>query len=170
MIYIHIKSYLIKKIVDFDLIPNSIRWKKSTKGLGTMYSNLYAMLINEHDIQGIKKMSDVMYNIGFEQSPEILEQLGLEKNLEGCAYVLLTSHRIFGIKSKIVEKSDAKIIIHASYCSWGNHINGWTPGTCNSIANYETGVVNRLLPDAQHQYTRKRTLGDEVCEVIISIN
>lgn len=166
----NIKNYLIKKMIDFDLIPNSIRLKKSVTGLGTMYSNLYAIMINGKDIQGIKKMNEVMYGIGLNHGPEILKELNLEKNLEGCAYVLLTSHRIFGIKSKIVEKSDKKIVIYASHCSWGNHISGWTPGTCNSIANYETGVVNKILPNATHQYTKKRSLGHEVCELIISIN
>jgi hypothetical protein len=168
--YLSIKSYLIKKLIDFDLIPKSLRWKKSATGLGTIYSDLYTMLINEHDIQGIKKMNNVMYNIGLKQGPEILKELDLERNLEGCAYVLLTMHRIVGMKSKIVEKNDKKIIIHVSHCSWGNHIAGWTPGTCNSIAHSETGLVMGILPDALHQYTKKRSLGNEVCELIISMN
>lgn len=166
--YLSVKTYLIKKFIDFDLIPSSMRWKKSAKGWGTVYSNLYTMLIAEQDVQGIKKMNKVMYDIGFKEGPGILKQLGLKSNLEGCAYVLLVSHRIFGMKSKIVEKSDKKIIIHASHCAWGNNVAGWTPGTCNSIAHYETGVVNRILPGALHQYKKMRSLGDEVCELVIS--
>ncbi len=166
----NIKSYLSKKLIDLDLIPKSLRWRKSAKGLGTIYSDLYTMLINEHDIPGIKKMNNVMYNIGLKQGPEVLKELGLDKNLEGCAYAVLAMHRIVSMKSKIVEKSDKKIVIHVSHCSWGNHIDGWTPGTCNSIACSETGLVKGILPDALHQYTKKRSLGNEVCELIISTN
>lgn len=61
-----------------------------------------------------------MYNIGLGQSTEILEMLDLKKDLEGCAYVLLAVHRIFGIKSKIVQKDKNKVIIHARKCRWGD--------------------------------------------------
>lgn len=157
-------------MIDNDLIPYSIRWKKSMSGLGIMYSNLYNMLITEYDIQGVKKLNYMMYDVGFKQSLEILKELDLERNLEGCAYVLLTMHRLFGLKSKIVEKQDKKVVIHVSHCSWGDQVNGWTPRTCNSIANYETGIVRGILPDATHHYVKKRSLGNDVCELIISIN
>ena len=138
-------------------------------GFGVMYSNFYDMMINEYDIQGIKKLDNTMYKIGFKQGPEILKELHLERNIEGCAYVVLTMHKLFGLKSKIAEKNDKRIVIHVSHCSWWNHVDGWTPRTCNSIAHYETGLVNGILPDAVHRYKNKRSLGNEVCELIISI-
>ncbi len=164
-----IKNYIIQKIIYHGLIPHSLRWKKNAKAFGVMYSKMHNMMIKEYDVQNVKNLDDMMYNWGFKQGPEILKDLDLEENLEGCAYVLLTAHRLTGLKSKIAEKNDKKIVIHVSHCPWWNHIEGWTPRTCKSIAHYETGLVRGILPNALHQYKSKRSLGNNVCELIISI-
>ena len=166
----NIKNYILKKLIYYGIIPHSLRLKKITKGWGVMYFNMYNLMLNKYDIQGIKNLNDMMYNWGLKQGPEILKELNFDENLEEYAYVLLTAHRLSGLKSKIVEKSDNKIIIHVSHCQWWNNIEGWTPRTCNSVAHYETGLLKGILPNAQHQYTKKRSLGNEVCELIISNN
>ena len=160
----------MKIMITYDLIPPSIRWKKSVTGLGTMYSDLYSAMLQERDIQGIKRLDKVMHEIGLKQGPKILKELDMGWDLEGCAYVLLAAHRLFGMKSKIAEISVNKVVINVSHCSWGTRIDGWIPATCSSIAHYETGVVKSILPNATHKYTKKRSLGDDVCELIISDN
>jgi hypothetical protein len=164
-----LKQQIIKKLIEWDLLPCSIRWKKSVSGIGRMYADIMVMMQKEYGVEGVKKLSNVMYNIGFNQTDEILDILGLERNLEGCAYALLAMHRIFGIKSKIVRKENNKIVIHVTKCYWGKSKKGWTPKTCASIAQYETGLVKGILPNATHIYTKRRSLGHDVCELIIAV-
>lgn len=111
-----------------------------------------------------------MYNIGLGQSAEILEQLDLKRDLEGCAYVLLAMHRIFGIKCKIIQKDNKKIIIHARKCCWSGHLEKWNVKTCLSIDNYEAGLIEGILPLSEHAYTKRRSCSDNVCELVISFN
>jgi len=164
-----IKSCLLKKIVDWDILPCSIRWKKSVSGVGRMYADIMNMMQAHYGAEGVKKLSEVMYTIGLGQADEISELLGLEKTLEGCAYALLAMHRIFGIKSRIAQKDDNKIVIHVTHCCWGRSKKGWTAHTCASIAHYETGLVKGILPSATHSYIKRYTLGDEICELIIAV-
>ncbi len=164
-----LKKYLIRKIVEYDLLPCSIRWKKSVSGIGRMYADIMKMMKENYSSEGVKRLSKVMYNIGFTQASEILELLGLERNLEGCAYALLAMHRIFGIKSKIVKKESNKIIIHVTDCCWGRKKRGWTPQTCASIGQYETGLVKGILPDATPIYPKRHTLGHDVCELVLTL-
>ena len=165
----NLKQMVVKKIIEWDLLPCSTKWKKSVSGIGRMYADILKMMEKEYGKAGVEKLGKVMYNIGINQAAEILETLGLERNLEGCAYALMAMHRIFGIKSKIVKKEKDKIVIHVTECCWGKKKKGWTPKTCASIAQYETGLVKSILPNASHIYTKRRSLGDEVCELIISI-
>jgi len=161
------KNYLIRKVIDLDLVPCSIRWKKSVSGVGRMYADIMRMMEENYGVEGVKKLGEVMYNIGLNQADEILESLGLERTLDGCAYTLMTMHRIFGIKSKMVQEEEDKIVIHATRCYWGGK-KGWTPKTCASIQQYETGLVKGILPSAIHTYTKRRSLGDNICELIIT--
>ena len=163
-----LKAYLMRKIIDLDLIPSSIRWKKSVSGVGRMYADIMRMMDQNYGAEGVKRLSEVMYNIGLSQADELLDRLGLERTLEGCAYVLLAMHRIFGVKSKIVRRDNDRIVIHVTYCFWGKRKKGWTPKTCASIQQYETGLVKGILPSATHFYTKRRTLDDEVCELIVT--
>lgn len=163
-----IKGYFLKKLIDYDIVPCFFRWKKSVSGIGRIYSDMLDMMQKNYGIKGIKQMNNVMYDIGLNQSLEILNKLGLEKNLEGCAYVLLSMHRVFGIKSKIVKKSNRRIVIHISDCCWGRKRKGWTPKTCASISQYELGLIRGIMPEVKHVYTKKHTLGNDVCEMIIS--
>jgi len=163
-----LKMYLIRKIIDLGLIPYSVRWKKSVSGIGRMYANMMRMMEEDYGAEGVRKLSDVMYNIGVNQADEIRETLGLERNLEGCAYVLLAMHRIFGVKSKIVRRDNDRVVIHVTHCQWGKRKKGWTHKTCASIQQYETGLVKGILPSATHFYTKRRTLDDEVCELIVA--
>jgi len=164
----NVKTHLVKKIIDWDLVPCSVRWKKSVSGVGIMYAEIMKMMQESYGAEGVKKLSEVMYNIGLHQANEILESLGLERTLEGCAYVLLAMHRIFGVKSRIVQKDSDRVVIHATRCYWGKRKKGWTPKTCASIQQYETGLVKGILPSATHFYTKRRSLGDKVCELIIA--
>lgn len=147
-----------------------MRWKKSVSGIGTIYANTLEMIQERYGKDGVNNLNEVMYNIGLGQSREILEQLDLKRDLEGCAYVLLAMHRIFGIKSKIIQKDNNKIVIHARKCCWNGHLEKWNIKTCLSIDNYEAGLIEGILPFSEHTYTKRRSFGDNVCELVISFN
>ncbi|WP_292389819.1 hypothetical protein [Methanosarcina sp. UBA5] len=79
-------------------------------------------------------------------------------------------HRIFGIKSKIIQKDTNKIVIHARKCRWGGRLNKWNARTCLSIDNYEAGLIEGILPFSKNTYTKRGTCGDNVCELVISFS
>jgi hypothetical protein len=164
------KSFLLKKLITWDRIPYHLRWRKSVSGIGMIYVETLEMMQEKYGKEGVDNLNEVMYNIGRCQSLEILEELDLKRDLEGCAYVVLTMHRIFGIKSKIVQKDDNKIVIHASKCRWNGHLTKWNVKTCLSIDNYESGLIEGVLPLSEHAYTKRRSLHDEVCELVISLS
>lgn len=165
----NLKGLIITKLIDLNIIPYSIRWKKTISGIGSIYLGFMEMMQKEYGPIGIKNLNDAMYNIGLNQAMEILNSIGLEQDLKGCAYAILAMHRIFGIESKIIEYNENKAIIHATHCRWGNCKEGWTDKTCASIEKYETGLVKGILPLADHRYTKRRSSGDSVCEIIITL-
>jgi hypothetical protein len=164
------KSFLLKRLITWDGIPYYLRWKKSVSGIGMIYAGTLEMIQEKYGKDGVNNLNEIMYNIGLSQSTEILETLDLNRDLEGCAYVLLAMHRIFGIKSKIVLKDNNKIVIHARKCCWGGHLTKWNFRTCLSIDNYEAGLIEGILPFSEHAYTKRRSCGDNVCELVISFN
>lgn len=164
------KSFLLKRLIAWDVIPFCLRWKKSVSGIGMIYAYIFEMMQEKYGKNGINNLNEVMYSVGLGQSNEILEMLGLKRDLEGCAYVLLAMHRIFGIKSKIVQKDNNKIVIHAKKCRWKGHLAKWNAKTCLSIDNYEAGLIEGILPLSEHEYTKRRSCGSDVCELIITFN
>lgn len=165
-----IKEFLVRKLVEYDLVPPYIRWEKTVSGIGKTYLEIMQMMKERYGPEGVKELNNVMYDIGYNQADEILDSLGLERNLKGCAYALMAMHRVFGIKSKIKEESDNRVIIHISSCDWGRSRENWGPKACASIAHYETGLVEAILPEATHMYPKKHTLGDEVCKLVIEFH
>ncbi len=164
------KSFLLKRLIVWDLIPYSLRWKKSVSGIGMIYVDTLEMMQEKYGKDGVSSLNEVMYNIGFGQSTEILKMLGLKRDLEGCAYVLLAMHRVFGIKSKIIQKDSNKIVIHARKCRWGENFKKWNARTCLSIDNYEAGLIEGILPFSEHIYTKRRSCGNNLCELVIHIS
>ncbi|MDW7731556.1 MAG: hypothetical protein SCH66_03885 [Methanolobus sp.] len=163
------KSFLLKKMILWYKIPTYVKWKKSVSGIGIIYTETLEMMQEKYGSEGVENLNDVMYNIGLRQATEILEMLDLQKNLEGCAYVLLTMHRMFGIRSKIVHNDNNRIVIHATKCQWGGHIPKWNAGTCISIDHYEAGLIEGILPHSKHEYTKRRSCGNNICELVIKL-
>jgi len=157
-----IKEFLI------NLIPARIKWKKSVSGMGEMYKEILNSLVEKYGNSAVKDLSEVMYKIGFKQGKEIQETIKVKDDLYGCALVLMTMQRIFGIKSKIVEKSDKKVVIHISHCSWRDK-EGWNSKCCMSLASYERGLAENINPDITHRYTKTRSLGDPFCEIVLEL-
>jgi hypothetical protein len=93
----------------------------------------------------------------------------MDRDLEGCAYVLLTMHRIFGVKSMIAHLDKNSLTIHASKCQWQGKVERWNVRTCLSIDHYEAGLIEGVLPHSKHNYTKRRSCGGDVCELVIKL-
>jgi hypothetical protein len=125
-----------------------------------MYRDMYRLL----DEEDRTKLSKMMEDMGREHSEEILRRLGASRDLHGCALALMAYHRVFGIDSSVVEEMRDEIVIHVSSCMWKDK-RGWTPEICASIEGFEAGLVRGIDGSIKHFYTKRRSLGDEVCEM-----
>ncbi len=164
------RAFLARKAIDLDLIPCRLRWRKSISGIGRMYADIWKMVQQEYGPKDVERLGEVMYKIGHSQAPEILESLGMQRDLEGCIYAVLALHRIFGIRSKVVERARGMARIKISHCHWGRKMPQWGPGMCASIGQYEAGLIEGILPHAVHSYDKRFTLGDDTCELTIALS
>lgn len=165
----HLKSYLVKKLIDLDLIPCRARWRKSVSGIGRIHAGLHRKLRQRYGPEGTELLGQVMYDLGVEQAVEIVESLGMARDLEGCAYAVMLMHRIFGIKSKITQRDEHEVAIEITHCWWGRRTSGWISEMCVTIGRYEDGVIETILPSARHVYETRHTLGGGTCNLVISL-
>jgi hypothetical protein len=154
------KSKFIEFIVKHDMIPARVRWKRSASSVGRLFNGIF----NTLDDDGRRTLTKLMYNLGVEDADEIVETLKIKRNLHGCAIALLAINQLFGIKSKISKESDDEIIIHATKCLWKDK-KGWTPKVCASIEAYDIGLVEGINKNVKYFCTRRRSMGDKLCEV-----
>lgn len=158
----NIKNKLIEFMVVHDLVPVRTRWRKSASGVGRMFNDVFHML----DRDERAKLTKMMYSWGLEDADEVVETLKIERNLHGCAIALMGMHRIFGIKSHIVEENASYIKICATECLWVNK-KDWTPQVCASIDAYERGLTEGIDKNILHICTKRRSAGNKYCEFML---
>ena len=117
-----LKSKLIEFIVKRDIIPKKLKWKRNVDGVARLYSGAYSLL----DSDGKRKLANMMYNWGIQDSDEVVKLLGIERNLHGCAIALITANHVFGMKSRIVKEDEDGIIVHFTDCRWKDR-EDWNP-------------------------------------------
>jgi len=163
-----LSGVVMKQFTEFlvrqDLIPKGVKARKSSKGLGRIYKGVFEALQKKYKDSAL--LSEVMYNLGREQSKEMIKELDIEKNLHGCAIALLATYSIFGLKAKIVKEEKDEIIIHTSWCPWCK-IKGWNPAICASMDMYEIGLIKGINPKVLHIVTKRRSMGSKICEIIL---
>jgi len=167
---LHLKSYLLKKLIDLDLIPCRTRWRKSVSGIGRIHADLHRKLRQRYGPEGTELLGQVMYDMGGEQATGIVESLGMTRDLEGCAYAVMLMHRIFRIKSRITQKNEHEVAIEINDCRWGRRTGGWIPEMCITMGRYEDGVIETILPSARHSYETRHTIGGGTCNLVIELN
>lgn len=158
----NLKSKLIEFMIVHDLLPLRIRWMKSASGVGRMFNDVYHMIGKEDRI----KLTAMMHSWGLEDADEFIKTLKIKRDLHGCAVAVLALHRIFGIKSRIAEENETEIKILATECLWKNK-RGWSPEVCASIDAYERGLVEGVNSRLKHYYIKRRSNGDEYCELVL---
>jgi len=157
-----LKSKLIEFVVKHDLMPARIRWKKSASSVGRLFNDVFHML----DEDDRKNLAKLLYEWGISDADEVAKKLKIERNLHACAVALLAANCIFGIKSYIAREDSEEIVIHATECLWKDKKN-WTPNVCASIEEYDIGLVKGINKDVRYFCTKRRSKGDEVCEIIL---
>ncbi len=158
-----VKEAIVRFLVRYNLIPVRIRWKKSVSGFGTVYKDIYHSLKKKRK----KDLTLLMFKEGFVKAKETVKELGLGNDLKDCAIALMAYHRIFGIKSHISEKKEKELRIRITDCMWSNK-KGWSPEVCASLSAFEAGLVKGINKKIHHIYTKRRSLGHEYCEIVLS--
>jgi len=158
-----IKKTIARFLVKYDLIPARIRWKKSVSGFGTIYKDIY----KSSNKKKKRNLTLLMFKEGFVRSRQIVETLGLGNDLKDCAIALMAFHRIFGIKSHISEEKEKELRIRITDCMWMNK-RGWGPEICASLSAFETGLIRGINKKIHHIYDKRRSLGHEYCEIVLS--
>jgi len=159
-----VKSKIIEFIVKKDLIPKKLKWERNVDGVARLYSGAFSLL----DSNGKKKLADMMYSWGFQDSDEVVKLLGIERDLHGCAIALIAANHAFGMKSQIVKENENEIVIHFTDCRWKDR-EDWNPKLCVSIDRCDHGLIEGINKDVKCIVTKRRSKGDEVCEAILHI-
>jgi predicted ArsR family transcriptional regulator len=142
------------------------RWLESASTIGTLYRDVYWLLKKKRGPKSVAALSKMMYEKGLKSSGDFVKKLKLKRSLEGAAKALLALEETYGIESRITEKSPRRIVIRCTSCLWAGK-KGWTPEVCASIEAYERGLVKGIA-GAKHHAAKRRSGGDEYCEIIIS--
>jgi len=157
-----LKSNTAEFIVKRDLIPKKLKWERNVDGIARMYCGAYSLL----DSTGKKKLTDMLYNWGFQDSDEVVKLLGINRNLHGCAIALITSNHAFAMKSHIVKETEDEIVIHVTDCRFKDR-DDWTSKHCASIDRYDFGLIEGINKNVKLTVTKRRSKGDTVCEAIL---
>lgn len=151
----------LKKHVARRYIPSSTKWKLVLKGLGKLYSSIAEELEkNESGSDSAKALADATYNVGFDFGEDLKEELKLGSSIDDVAVAMDLEHRVFGMKAKVAEKSDRRIVYHCRECAWKKY---FTPKLCIAIGQAEKGIAQALNPKAQYHILQTRTMGKDKC-------
>ena len=157
-----LQSRVIEFVIRHNLLPARIRWKKSASGVGRLFNDVFHLL----DEGEREKLSVLMYEWGVNDADDVVRTLKIKRNLHGCAVALMAMNCIFGIKSYIAKEDDDEIIIHATECLWKDK-RSWTPKVCASIERYDVGLMSGIDKNIKYYCTKRRSKGDNICEVIL---
>ena len=156
------RSRVIEFLIVHDLLPARTRWKKSASGVGRLFNDVFHML-NENEK---KKLAQLMYEYGVNDADKAVKTLKIKRNLHGCAIAILATNCIYGIKSRIAKEDSNEVVIHARECRWKNKRN-WTPEVCAAIEMYDVGLVKGIDKNVGYYCTKRRSKGDNICEIIL---
>ena len=157
-----LKGRIVEFVVRHNLLPARVRWKRCASGVGRLYNDIFHMLSEGER----SRLSALMYEWGMSDTDEVVRALKIERNLHGCAVALMAMNCIFGIKSHVAKENNNEVVIHATQCLWKDKRN-WTPTVCASIEQYDVGLVKGINKDVHYYCTKRRSKGDNICEVIL---
>ena len=158
-----LKSKTAEFIAKRDLIPKKLKWERNVDGIARLYSGAYNLL----DSNGKKKLIEMLYDWGIQDSDEVVKLLGINRDLHGCAIALITANHAFAMKSHIVKENEDEIVIHVTDCRFKDK-NDWTPKHCASIDRYDHSLIEGINSNVRLVCTKRRSQGADVCEAILT--
>ncbi len=157
----------LKKLVARRYVPCSTKWESVLKGIGKLYRAMYDELEKEvKDEAAARALANAAYRIGFDFGADLKETLHLGDSVEDIATAMDIEHKIFGMKAKIAEQSEQRIVYHCYKCAWKKY---FTPKLCVAIGKAEKGIANALNPRARYNVVQTRTMGKDFCIFSIEI-
>jgi predicted hydrocarbon binding protein len=154
-------SLPLEKHVARRYIPSSTKWKLVLRGLGKLYGAIGNELEKgEGAGDRTKALADAAYRVGLDFGEDLKEEFKLGSSIEDVAVAMDLEHRVFGMKAKVAEKSDRRIVYHCSECAWKKY---FTPKLCIAIGQAEKGIAHALNPKAQYHILQTRTMGKDRC-------
>ena len=158
----------LKKRLARRYIPSSVRWESVLKGVGKLYRAIY----DELEKDGGKSipsepLAKAAYRVGFNFGESLKKTLHLNGTIEDIAVAMDVDHKIFGMKAKIAEKTDRKLVYHCYQCAWKKY---FTPKLCIAIGQAEKGIAQALNPKAEYNVLQTRTMGKDFCIFTIEIH
>lgn len=157
-----VKSKIIEFIVKGDHTPKKLKLERNVDGIARLYSGTFNLL----DADGKRKLAKMMYDWGLQDADEVVQLLGIKRDLHGCAIALLGANSLFGMKVRIASEDNNKVVIHGTDCRWKDR-EDWSPALCASIDRYDFGLVMGINKDIELTCTKRRSKGDDVCEYIL---
>ena len=144
-----------------------MKWESVLKGIGKLYRAIYDELEKDGDAKSPSKaLANAAYEVGFDFGEDLKETLHLSNSVEDIAVAMDVDHRIFGMKAKIAEKTEKKIVYHCYECAWKKY---FTPKLCIAIGQAEKGIAQALNPEAKYNVLQTRTMGKDFCIFTIEI-
>jgi hypothetical protein len=157
----------LKKRLARRYIPSSVKWESVLKGVGKLYRAIYDELEKDGDKSiPSEALANAAYEVGLDFGESLKEKLHLNGTIEDIAVAMDVDHKIFGMKAKIAEKTEGKIVYHCYQCAWKRY---FTPKLCIAIGQAEKGIAQALNPKAEYNVLQTRTMGKDFCIFTIEI-
>jgi predicted hydrocarbon binding protein len=151
----------LKRNVARRYIPSSTKWKLVLKGLGKLYGAIGEELEKvESRSNSARALADAAYRVGFDFGEDLKDEFKLGNSIEDVAVAMDLEHRVFGMKAKVAEKSDRRIVYHCSECAWKKY---FTPKLCIAMGQAEKGMAQALNSRARYHILQTRTMDKDKC-------
>jgi predicted hydrocarbon binding protein len=138
-----------------------MKWEAVLKGVGKLYRAIYdEMAKNDGKTVPTKTLADASYKVGLDFGKDLKETLHLGGSIKDIAVAMDVEHQIFGMKTRIAEKSERKIVYHCYRCAWQKY---FSPKLCIAIGQAEKGIAQALNPEVKYYILQTRTMGKEYC-------
>jgi hypothetical protein len=144
-----------------------MKWESVLKGIGKLYRAIYDELEKGGDAETSSKvLANAAYAVGFDFGGNLKEAFHLGSSIEDIAVAMDVDHKIFGMKAKIVEQNERKVVYRCYQCAWKKY---FTPELCIAIGQAEKGIVKALNPEAKYNIIQTRTMGKDFCVFAIEV-
>lgn len=137
-----------------------MKWKLVLKGVGKLHRAIYDELEKNNSGSQVKALAKGAYKVGLDFGESLKEEFQLGNSIEDIGFAMAVEHKVFGMKTKVAEKSDRRIVFHCFECAWKKY---FTPKQCIAIGQAEKGIAHALNPQAKYHILQTRTMSKDKC-------